>query len=100
MKYIKKYNEDIDWDWVDEEIREIEFHIGDIVSSISSPRYYNNYHNIFDFRYLKLTGDLHYKKIIDIYNNNGDILIKLDGYWPWFIGKDFKKDFKKHDKEI
>jgi len=23
MKYIKRYNEDIDWDWVDEEIRPI-----------------------------------------------------------------------------
>jgi hypothetical protein len=107
MKYIKKYNEDIDWDWdwdwVEEEIQKIQFQIGDKVVSKGFVKYYDfntkgkeNFiyflKNIKNIKIRYINDNIRKKfEIIDIYNNNGEILIRLKGHWPWFISDGFRK---------
>jgi hypothetical protein len=87
--------EDIDWDWVDEEIGETGFKIGDKVVTKGYVQYYNTYDDIFDLSYIKEIdinrGGGKTFIIIDTMNYNGVQLIKLEGHWPWFISDGFRK---------
>lgn len=101
MKYIKKYNENINWEFdEDESESDFNFKIGDNVilidniyeKSISYSKSSNSYRIINDMNSIRVNDYLRPKEITNIdYRYDGEQIFKLKGRYPWFLSKYWKK---------
>jgi len=98
MKYIKKYNEDIDWDWVDEEIEENNFKVGDIVCLNTNGIYLRSQYSYPQKNsksyIIKNNNDfIKEKNVIEkiLYIDDNEMIFKLERKWPWYLAKFWKK---------
>jgi hypothetical protein len=97
MKYVKSF-ESINWEkWEEEEEKEDGVIVGDLVKTKGLVYYYTSSGEKINV-YLKPRSRVYRVNNKKIKNN--EVLIKLEGHWPWFIFDYFRVVDKSYEKYL